>query len=147
MHPSENADLFFLREDLGMYAPKDHQRIISQLTIGLGNLYYDGHIALEPLPETMLAEGQPSAVPDVILYDAETATSPVIIEVCHTEGLRHDRRKVAQLVDGQDYGVREGFVYDYKTGQWYQYRPATGWLTQDPSVSAVLEQNLARFIR
>jgi Uma2 family endonuclease len=147
MHYPYPTDAYTLHEDFGVYAPKDHQRIIGQLTIGLGNLYYGGQIDLEALPETMLAEGQASPVPDLILYANETATTPVIIEVCHTEGLRHDCRKVAQLIDGQDYGIREGFVYDYRAGNWYQYRLGTGWLAEAPSVSAVLGQDLARFLR
>lgn len=43
---------------IGIYAPKEHQRIISQLNTGLGYLYYvEGKITLEPLPETMIDEG------------------------------------------------------------------------------------------
>lgn len=47
--------------DMGIIAPKEHQRVISKLTTGLGTFYYQQRkIALEPLPETMLDEGQPA---------------------------------------------------------------------------------------
>ncbi|CAN5291069.1 hypothetical protein BH09BAC4_BH09BAC4_28850 [soil metagenome] len=46
-------------EDLGIWAPIDHRRVISLLTIGLGVLYHrEKEIFLEPLPETMLDEGK-----------------------------------------------------------------------------------------
>ena len=81
-------------------APKEHQRIISKLTTGLGALYYrQQKIDLEPLPETMIDEGQTSPVPDVLLYDNQRYQTPVIIEICHTSGVRNDIRKIIRLVD------------------------------------------------
>lgn len=136
-----------VQEDLGVWAPIDHQRIISLLTIGLGVLYHrEKAIALEPLPETMLDEGKASQVPDVSLRDNETALTPIIIEVCHTNGLKGDLRKVIQLIDDDLYGIQEGFVYDYRTCTWLRYRFGDGGLTTPSSYSDVLWLNLNDFL-
>jgi len=73
-HPymGKNSIMIFPEEwiDLSINAPKEHQRIISKLTTGLGVLFYhECSIDLEPLPETMIDEGQTSPVPDVSLYN------------------------------------------------------------------------------
>ena len=95
--------------EMGINAPKEHQRVIRKLTTGLGNLdYYQQQIPLEPLPETMLDEGQTSPVPDVLLYDNKQRTTPIIIEVCHTTGARNDAKKIIRLIDEYDYGIEEG---------------------------------------
>ena len=134
-------------EDQGVWAPVDHQRVISLLTVGLGVLYYrEKRIRLEPLPETMLDEGKASQVPDVLLRNNETAQTPVIIEVCHTNGLRGDLRKVIQLIDEDLYGIREGFVYDYRTYEWLRYRFGDGGLTTPTSFSDVLQVDLNAFL-
>lgn len=66
--------------ETGINAPKEHQRVISKLTTGSGSLYYQQQqIALEPVPETMLDEGQTSPVPDMLLYDNQQHTTPIII--------------------------------------------------------------------
>lgn len=134
-------------EDQGVWAPIDHQRVISLLTMGLGVLYHrEKRIRLEPLPETMLDEGKASQVPDVLLRNNETAQTPVIIEVCHTNGLRGDLRKVIQLIDDDLYGIREGFVYDYRTYEWLRYRFGDGGLTTPTSFSDVLQLDLNAFL-
>lgn len=128
---------------MSVCGPKDHQRIISKHNTGLGTLFYREHnIALEPFPETMLIEGQASPVPDLLLYDNETAETPIIVEVCHQEGLKHDLRKVVRLVDEGSYGIQAAFVYNYKTHDWHRYRKDTGWITDTPSYSAVLQLDL-----
>ena len=115
--------------------------------MGLGVLYYrEKRIRLEPLPETMLDEGKASQVPDVLLRNNETAQTPVIIEVCHTNGLRGDLRKVIQLIDDDLYGIREGFVYDYRTYEWLRYRFGDGGLTTPTSFSDVLQLDLNAFL-
>ena len=51
--------------EMGISAPKAHQRIIGKLMTRLGHLFYQLHqISLEPLPETQIDEGQSSPVPD-----------------------------------------------------------------------------------
>lgn len=135
-------------EDQSVWAPIDHQRVISLLTIGLGVLYHrEKSISLEPLPETMLDEGKASQVLDVSLRDNDAALTPVIIEVCHTNGLRGDLRKVIQLIDDDLYGIREGFVYDYRTYKWLRYRFGDGGLTTPTSFSSVLQLDLNQFLR
>ncbi|WP_420151134.1 hypothetical protein [Spirosoma sp.] len=139
-------------EDLGICKPIDHQRIISLLAIGLGVLYHrEKAIALEPLPETVLDEGKTSRndgppAPDVSLRDNQLAQTPIIIEICHTNGLKGDLRKVIQLKDEDDYGIREGFVYDYRTGKWLRYRFGDGGLTTESSFSEILQLDLSQFL-
>lgn len=136
-----------VHEDLGVWAPIDHQRIISLLTIGLGVMYHrEKSISLEPLPETMLDEGKVSPVPDIILRDNDTDETPIIIEICKTTGLKSDLKKVLQLIDEGLYGIREGFVYNYKTGKWLRYCFGDGGLTTETSFSDVLQLDLNQFL-
>ncbi|GAB3641507.1 hypothetical protein [Spirosoma arcticum] len=121
-------------EDQGIWAPIDHQRVISLLTIGLDVLYYrEKSISLEPLP-------------DVLLRDNETDETPVIIEVCKTTGLKSDLQNVIQLIDGDLYGIREGFIYNYKTSKWLRYHFGDGGLTPPTSFSDVLDLDLNAFL-
>jgi len=142
-----NYNPTFAYDDVDVYGPKAHQRIISKLNSGLGPLYYsEGKLDLEPLPETMLNDGEASPVPDLILYDNEARTTPIIIEVCHTDGLRRDIRKVIQLIDADEYGILEGFVYDYLTYEWYRYRKGDGGLTESSSYSDILNMDINQFL-
>lgn len=147
MYQAQKTSLPYVAEEMSVYGPKAHQRIISKLNTGLGPLfYYKGTIKLEPLPETMLNEGEASPVPDLILYDNDARVTPVIIEVCHTDGLRKDLRKIIALVDGDDYGIEEGFVYDYISNKWYRYRKGDGALPSESSYSEVLGLDLNQFL-
>ncbi|SOD89211.1 PDDEXK family nuclease [Spirosoma fluviale] len=134
-------------EDLGVWAPADHQRIIAKLTVGLGVLYYrEKTVRLEPLPETMLDDAKASLVPDLSLVDNSADETPIIIEVCKTKGQKDDVQKVIQLVDNNLYGIREGFVYNYKTQQWLRYRFGDGGLTTESSFSELLNLDLNDFL-
>jgi Uma2 family endonuclease len=114
--------------EIAVNAPKEHQRIISKLNTGLGLLYYrEGKISLEPLPETMIDEGQTSPVPDILLYDNALQQARIIIEVAHNNGAKNDLKKVIRLIEENDYGVEEGFVYNYSLGTWMQYIAAAKW--------------------
>lgn len=144
--PSTNS-LSIVHEDQGVWAPVDHQRVIAKLLMGLGVLFHrEKTIHLEPLPETMLDEGKASLVPDLLLRDNETAQTPIIIEVCHTNGLQGDLHKVFQLIDQGFYGICEGFIYDYRTGQWFRYRKGDGGLTENSSFSEILQLDLNSFL-
>ena len=100
----------------------DHQRVISRLTVDLGTLYwYDKAIRLQPLPKPIIDEGRTSPTPDLILYDQKADRIPIIIEVCHTRGQKDDMQKVVSLIEDLAYDTREGFVYNYRTGQWLRY--------------------------
>lgn len=140
----------YLTEELtsmGINAPKPHQRVISKLTTGLGALYYlEKKINLEPLPETMIDEGQTSPVPDLLLYDNESELTRIIIEVCHPNGVSNDLKKVIKLIEENDYGILEGFVYDYKRQQWFKYRKDVGQITENPSYSDVIQHDLNAFL-
>ncbi len=138
---------FFVHDDMSVYGLKAHQRIISKLNSGLGPLFYHKHtLHLEPLPETMLNEGEASPVPDLILYDNQNRVTPIIIEVCHTDGLRRDLRKVIRLIDDDDYGIIEGFIYDYIANQWFRYRMGDGGLPTESSFSELLQLDLNQFL-
>jgi Uma2 family endonuclease len=136
---------FLVQEDMGTNAPVIHQRIIAQLTTGLYPQFRSGAIPYEPLPEMMLGEYS-SPTPDVILYDNAIDQTRVIIEVCHTRGVKDDIQKVIRLIDGELYGIQEGFVYDYKTRHWFRYRLGDGGLTTESSLSEILQLDLNQFL-
>ncbi|KAB7732854.1 hypothetical protein F5984_02585 [Rudanella paleaurantiibacter] len=144
-YPHPSASRLILEED-GVYGPILHQSVIARLTAGLYPLYRSGRIPYEPLPETMLAEEYAAPVPDVVLYDHQTEQARIIIEVCKNTGLKHDISKVVKLTDGELYGILEGFVYNYKTGQWLRYRLGDGGLTTETSFSDVLNLDLNGFL-
>lgn len=152
MYNSATFDFAQVNDDMSVYGPKAHQRIISKLNSGLGPLFYREHsIQLEPLPETMLNDGEASRndgppVPDLILYNNETRTTPIIVEVCHSDGLRKDIKRVISLIDADDYGIQEGFIYDYIAGQWFRYRKSDGGLTTESSFSEILQVDLNTFL-
>lgn len=99
---------------------KIHQRIIGQLMMRLGMLYYlEKKIPFEPLPETMIDESQTSPTPDILLFDNENKLNRVIIEISGNTGARRDFEKIKTLMI--DYNVSEGFVYNYDTKQWRKY--------------------------
>jgi hypothetical protein len=144
IHPKFDS---FVHDDQGVYAPFEHQRIIAKLTTGLGMLYhYEHRIALEPLPETMIDESRASSVSDLILYDNASDQTQIIIEICHTKTAKNDIKKVINLLDDTDYGILEGFVYDYKARIWYRYLKANGGLTEHTSFSTILDLDLNSFL-
>jgi hypothetical protein len=136
--PSQHK--FLVRDD-GANAPVIHQRIIARLTARLYPLYESGAIPYEPLPEMMVGEYH-SPTPDITLYDNATDLTAVVIEVCQTRGVKSDVEKVVRMIDGELYGIREGFVHDYRTGQWLRYRFGDGGLTTESSVSDILNLDL-----
>lgn len=131
---------------MGTNAPKAHQRIIARLTTRLTNAYEQGGIVLEPLPETMLNEGQTSPTPDLILYDNVLHETPVIIEVNHAAGIKSDIKKVQQLIDSQDYGIKEGFIYDYNRQEWHKYKLGEGIINDKPSFCEAINLDLATLL-
>jgi Uma2 family endonuclease len=123
---------------IGINAPKIHQRIIGQLMMRLGMLYYiDKKIPFEPLPETMIDESQTSPTPDILLFDNDLKTNQVIIEISGNTGAKRDFEKVKQLM--QEYSVPEGFVYNYDSKQWRKYSLENGEDQQRPSFSNAID--------
>ncbi len=135
----------FVVMDDGTNAPRSHQRTIAQLIAGLYPLFRAGTIALEALPETMVGEYN-SPVPDVILYDNPNETTAVIIEICHFKGEKNDLKKVIRLIEEEDYGILEGFVYNYKTEIWLRYCKGDGGQATESSFSDVLNLDLNTFL-
>jgi hypothetical protein len=138
-YQSLNTKPFLVLEDDGTNSPLDHQRTISKLTTELGVLFYHTKtITLEPLPETPLGEGSGHAVPDVLLFDRETELTRIIIEICNNRTFTSDVRKVIRLIEDDQYGILEGFVYNYRTDEWRRYRLGDGGEATESSVSEVL---------
>lgn len=133
---------------MGTNATRDHQRVIRRLIVGLANLYDQHLIKLEPLSETMLDEDKTSATPDVILLDNQTEQTIVIIEVAKTSGAKSDFKKIIKLIDSDeyDYGVEEGFVYNYKTNEWLKYQKGFGEIKENPSYCKAINYDLAKFV-
>jgi hypothetical protein len=145
---SHNTSLQHLvrEDDMGVTAPIIHQSIIARLTAGLYPLYRSGKVPFEPLPETILTEGYASPVPDVILYDHAVEQTRIIIEVCQTNGQRNDLKKVVWLIEENEYGILEGFVFNYKTQAWLRYKKGDGGTATDSSFSDVLQLDLNSFL-
>ncbi len=145
-YPDLIPQKFMILED-GSNAPLIHQRTIARLTAKLYPYYEAGIIRYEPIPEMMVGEynsrydGPPT--PGIILYDNATEQSLVIIEVTHTKGQKADLKKVIRLIDEDDYGILEGFVFNYKTRQWLRYRQGDSGVATESSVSDVLQLDLS----
>lgn len=150
--PDQYPSLVREDDEMGVNAPMIHQQIISRLHVELGVLYYhQKRIQVEPLPQTMVGEESSRydglTTPDLILYDQSTEQTAVIIEVCQTRGLKNDLKKVITLIDEDVYGIREGFVHNYKTGDWFRYRRGDAGLTEKTAHSEVLGLNLGKLLR
>ena len=130
---------------MGVNAPKIHQRIIGQLMMRLGILYYlEKTIPYEPLPETMIDESQTSPTPDILLFDNENKLNRVIIEISGNTGARRDFEKIKNLMI--DYNVSEGFVYNYDTKQWRKYLLDKGEDLSRPSFCEAIGYDLNALI-
>lgn len=133
-------------DDRGVNAPLIHQQTISRLHFGLGLHYYQQHtIPYEPLTETMLSE-ESGPTPDLILYDAVNGQSPIIIEISGRRGFKSDLRKVIKLVEEEEYGILESFVYNYNTKQWLRYGKGDGRIATESSFSDILQLDLNSFL-
>jgi hypothetical protein len=134
-------------KSMGIDAPVEHQRVIAKLMTRLGTLYYDlKTISLEPLPETMLDETKNSPVPDLMLCDHTNDTVPVIIEITRTRTVNADMKKLRDLITEGDYGIVEGFVYDYKKNEWHKYKKGIGAVSERPSFCDTLNLDLATLL-
>lgn len=98
------------------------------------------------MPETMLNEDQTSPTPDIILFDNVLSRTPVIIEVTHTTGVVGDIKKIQRLIEEDNYGIREGFVYDYKLNQWHKYKIGEGIITNRTSFCEAINLDLATLL-
>lgn len=129
--------------DMGHLATLQHQRAIKRLIVGLDKLYEQGQITLEALPETDIDPGNPdSKCPDIILRDNARQMVPVIIEVATHFGANTDLKKLRNLIHDTEYGIEEGFVYDFEKGIWLKYSKNKGVETESPSWSEILKVDL-----
>jgi Uma2 family endonuclease len=132
---------------MGINAPRTHQRVIMRLAAELFYLYDKQKVThLEPLPEAMIDEDASSPVPDIMLVDNERAETPVIIEITRTGSVKNDIKKVRHLIEESDYGIIEGFVYDYKRNEWHKYKRGEGILPENPSFCEAINLDLATLL-
>lgn len=137
----------FVQEDDGTNSPLGHQRVISKLTVGLGVLFYrEGSIHLEPLPETPLGEGPGHQVPDILLFDNETQLTRIIIEVAQPRTANRDLKKIIHLIEDDDYGILEGFVYNYHSHEWLRYGKGDGGIATNSSVSTLMDVDMGPMV-
>ena len=80
---------------------------------------------------------------DILLYVNQTYTIPIIIEVCHPNGLNNDMKKISRLIEENDYGIEEGFIYDYIRQMWCKYKKGVGQVSDNQSYSDILDMDLA----
>jgi hypothetical protein len=130
---------------MGVNAPRDHQRMISKLIIGLGGLFYTGKIPYEPFPEAMIDETRTSPTPDIILTDNIQDKDILIIEISGSKTFNKDFEKVVELVE--DYALEEGFVYDYKKTRWRKYKNGIGEILENPSFCDAIGYDLNDFVK
>ncbi|WP_461130565.1 hypothetical protein [Spirosoma aerophilum] len=136
-----------LVHDDGTNSPLEHQRVISKLTVGLGVLFYrEKSITLEPLPETPLGEGPGHQVPDVLLFDNNDQLTRIIIEVAQPRTAQRDLKKIIHLIEDDEYGVLEGFVYNYSSHEWFRYRKGDGGAATASSVSELMGIDMRAFL-
>jgi Uma2 family endonuclease len=132
---------------MGIHAPRTHQRVIMRLSAELFYLYDKQKVThLEPLPETMIDEDSSRPVPDIMLVDNEREETPVIIEITRTGSVKNDLKKIVRLIEESEYGIQEGFVYDYKLGAWHKYKRGVGNITENPSFCEAINLDLATLL-
>jgi hypothetical protein len=93
-----------------------------------------------------LDEDKTSPTPDISLYDNVLENTPVIIEVTKTGMIQTEMKKVRVLIDSRDYGIIEGFVYDYKLNAWHKYHRDKGDITDNPSFCEAINLDLATLL-
>jgi len=54
---------------------------------------------------------------------------------------------VRKLVDETAYGIKEAFVYNYETKNWYKYSKTQGIVEENRSFSDILQLDLNSFLR
>jgi Uma2 family endonuclease len=132
---------------MGIHAPRTHQRVIMRLAAELFFLFdKQKTIHLEPLPETMIDEDGSSPVPDIMLLDNEREEVPVIIEITRTGSVKNDIKKVIALIEDNNYGIIEGFVYDYKRQEWHKIKRGLGIVAENTSFCEAINLDLATLI-
>lgn len=52
----------------------------------------------------------------------------------------------SQLIEDEDYGILEGFVYNYKTQRWFRYGKGDGDIPTESAYSTILNLDLAAFL-
>ncbi len=131
---------------LGFKANREHQRTLGRIATALHWHYKQGAFRLEPFSETNLNESEPSPVPDISLFDEESYTTPVIIEVNDTSGVRNDLLRIRTVLHTTDFGVVEGFVYDFARNEWHKYHRDKGDITENPAFCEAINLDLATLL-
>lgn len=61
-------------------------------------------------------------------------------------GQRNDLKKIIHLIEDNEYGILEGFVYNYKTHEWLRYRKGDVGETTASSYSEVMKVDLGPMV-
>lgn len=59
-------------------------------------------------------------------------------------GYRNDYNKVCKLINETDFGITEGFVLNFESGDWYKYSKEHGVVLEETSWSAELQFDLKK---
>jgi hypothetical protein len=57
-----------------------------------------------------------------------------------------DMKKIRTLIMSGDFGIDEGFVYDYKKNEWHKYKKGIGVVAEYPSFSETLGMDLGTLL-
>lgn len=82
----------------------------------------------------------------MLLHDDVAEDAKVIVEVCLTDGVRNDLRRIIRLIEEDDYGILEGFVFNYKTREWLRYRKGDGGVATASSFSELMDVDLGPMV-
>lgn len=133
--------------EMGHLATLHHQRAIKRLLLGLDKPLLESKSNLEALPETDIDPGNPeSKCPDIILRDNLLETVPVVIEIATNLGAKTDFRKLSRLIEDTEFGIEEGFVFNFERRTWHKFSRSLGPVLENPSWSEVLKMDLAELV-
>ncbi|MCX6213505.1 hypothetical protein [Spirosoma sp.] len=70
----------------------------------------------------------------------------IVIEVAQPRTVQHDLKKIIHFTENDNYGILKGFVYNYKSREWFRYRKGDGGAATAPSVSDVMGIDPGEFV-
>ena len=70
----------------------------------------------------------------------------VIIEISTNRGWKTDFNKMRRLIDETEYGIEEGFVYNFELDIWHKYAKKYGVYADPTGFSDVLGLDLSQFV-
>jgi hypothetical protein len=61
-------------------------------------------------------------------------------------GFRTDFKKMRNLIENTEYGIEEGFVFDFEKSTWMKFSKEKGVETENPSWSNLLSYDLNKIL-